>query len=229
MSVLSCSDSPTSPMASCIASRSPRPGPEWPSACQPSGCDNLLHFRPAEQRHRALRNVANARPLPEAPQRQAEQAYRAALVGEAEQGTDQVDFPEPLPPIRATASPARTERLTPQHGKAAQFDREIVGCEDGTRRLGACPGLPERREVGVHDREVILPARLAGDALDRIQYVGSKTKITSNRLRDGRRNQRLVEDGGELVVSCLALHLGNPRWRGLRVRTETTDRDLGVR
>lgn len=42
---------------------------EWPSVCQPSGCDNLLHFRPAEQGHRALRNIANPRPLPEAPQR----------------------------------------------------------------------------------------------------------------------------------------------------------------
>lgn len=40
---------------------------EWPSVCQPSGCDHLLHFRPAEQGHRALRNVANPRPLPEAP------------------------------------------------------------------------------------------------------------------------------------------------------------------
>jgi hypothetical protein len=41
---------------------------EKPSARQPAGCDNLLHLRSAEQRYRALRNVADARPLPEAAQ-----------------------------------------------------------------------------------------------------------------------------------------------------------------
>ena len=42
---------------------------ERPSARQPARCDNLPHLGSAEQRHRALRNVANARPLPETPQR----------------------------------------------------------------------------------------------------------------------------------------------------------------
>ena len=73
MSALSCSDESDQPdgvmdrLAVASAQRS-----EGPSVCQPSGCDNLFHLRPAEQRHRALRNIANARPLPEAPQGQAE-------------------------------------------------------------------------------------------------------------------------------------------------------------
>ena len=108
---------------------------EGPSVRQSSGCDNLLHLRPAEQRHRALRNVANARPLPEAPQRQAEQAYGAALVGqEAEQGPDQRGFSGAVASHQShgLSRPYR-EADAAQHGKAAQFDSQIVGLEHRTR------------------------------------------------------------------------------------------------
>jgi hypothetical protein len=106
---------------------------EVPSACQPSGCDDLLHLRPAEQRHRALRNVANARPLPEAPQRQAEKAYRAALVGQqAEQGPDQGGFSGAVASHQSQSLARPYRKADPaQHWKAAEFNREIVGCQRG--------------------------------------------------------------------------------------------------
>jgi hypothetical protein len=68
---------------------------------------------------------------------------------------------------------------------------------------------------------------LAGDALDGIQYVRGKAKITGNRFGDGWRNESLVEDGGDLVVGCLSLDLGDTRRGGLSVRTETADPNLG--
>ena len=102
---------------------------EGPSVCQASGCDNLFHLRTAEQRHRALRNITNARPLPEAPQGQAEQAYRAALVGEeAEQGTDQGGFSGAVASQQSHGlSGPHCEADAAQYRQAAQFDREIVG------------------------------------------------------------------------------------------------------
>ena len=85
-----------------------------------------------------------------------------------------VDFPEPLPPNNATASPARTDMAdAAQHRKSAQFDRKVLGGQHGAWLLGASSSLSQRRQVGRHDRKVIVSARLVGQALDGIQYVGN--------------------------------------------------------
>src|SRR5215207_9453046 len=88
---------------------------------QSSGGDDLFHLRPAEQRNRALRNVANARPLPEAAEGQTEKTYRAASGGQqAEQGTDQSGFSGAVAShqSQSLARPYR-EADSAQHGKPA--------------------------------------------------------------------------------------------------------------
>jgi hypothetical protein len=106
-----------------------------PPVRQSSGCDDLFHLRPAEQRKRALRNVANARPLPEGPQWQAEKAHRAAFVGQqAEQGPDQRGFSGAVASHQSQSLARLYREADPaQHGKAAQFDNQIVGLEHRTR------------------------------------------------------------------------------------------------
>ena len=47
---------------------SSRQRPEWPTTCQPSGCDDFFDLGSAEQRCRALRHIADPRPTPEVPQ-----------------------------------------------------------------------------------------------------------------------------------------------------------------
>jgi hypothetical protein len=100
-------------------------------------------------------------------------------------------------------------------------------CTFGPVAMHALQRVHGARNACAHDREIILPPRLARDALDGIQYVGSKTKITSNRLGDSWRNECLVKDRGQPVVGCLPLNLGDSRWRGLGIRTETADPYLG--
>src|SRR5215203_4174204 len=89
---------------------------------QSSGGDDLLHLRPAEQRNRALWNVANTRPLPEVAQGQAEKTYRAALVGQqAEQGPDESGFSGAVASHQSQSlARSRREADSAQHGKPAE-------------------------------------------------------------------------------------------------------------
>ncbi|CAM5271514.1 hypothetical protein STENM223S_00610 [Streptomyces tendae] len=82
--------------------------------------------------------------------------------------------------------------------------------------LGA-EGGPERLEVGLHDRDVVVTPGPVGDAFERIEDVRLQARVLGEGLRGLAGDQCLVEDGGDVVGLGLRLQLLelSPKAKGL--------------